>query len=608
MKLNKNNAMLLDIQYINKNNEDYLYTIWKDLDTGEKNLSIEKNPTRLIYFEKPEFRNHKYNRNYARLDEVYPVEVKERDKIFRIAEEIGDEGKNFIKQCFNNRNYRALNDIHLYPYVFGSDIDIRVYKRLQWMNQYDNDRPKHLSLGFLDIEVDIMEGTSVDPLYNPVDLVTLIDVDKKQSYTFALTGVDYKSPSKKPTTRIEIEEEEEKKKLYSSRLNQQDELINNPEILQKAIHDKFDESYDGYDYNIYFYQNELKMITHLFQLINTLKLDMIEIWNIEFDMPYLHDRIRALGGDPVEIMCHKDFPLKECWFKADKNHFAIKNKNSWFYISSYTIFIDQMRNYAAIRKGQSELRSNKLTAIGEKELGDSKLDYSEVGTIKTLSYKNYLMYILYNIKDVLLQTGIEGRTGDADTFYSNSYLNITPYPEVFKQTIKLRAVQYKSFLSQDLITGNNINIHNSNFDKSSSEDEDEDTFEGALVGNPLLIDNFGIKLYGKRSNSIFKYSIDFDMSRFYPSVIEGFNIDPSTLIFKMILDSNQFNVRGGELKFKGITDCHILKSNDDTFTGDISKEVMDNYQTGNIITFGHKWLNLPSIESMNKKIRKQLGE
>lgn len=605
MGLTKDNGMLIDIQYVdNKGEDDCIYTIWKDLDTGEKNLSIEKKPTRIIYFEKPDCRNHKYNKTYERLENLIPVEVKEKNLIYEIANHIGDDGKRFVKECFDNRDYKRLNDLQLYPYVFGSDLDIRGYKRLQWKNNYDNKRPKHLSLGFLDIEVDIMEG-GPDPTYNPIDLVTLIDVDKKDVYTFALTGVDYKEPKVKPKTEYEIQEEEKKKNYYKHRMNEQEYWSSHVDELIKKAHEKFDESYMGFTYHINFYQNELMMLVHLWQLINTLKLDMIGIWNMDFDIPFIYNRLLALGVDPKDIMCHKDFPIKQCYYKKDMRHFAIKEKSSWFNLSSYTMFVDQMVIYAALRKGQSELRSNKLTYIAEKEIGDKKLDYSEVGTIKTLSYTDYLLYILYNIKDVLLQVGIENRTSDMDTYYLTSYVNITPYEDVFKQSVKLRFVQYASYMSQGLIIGNNMN--NFNFNWSYNTLEDESTFEGALVGNPKLIDNFGMELFGKKTNFLFQYSIDFDMSRFYPSCIIAMNIDPSTLIFKLLVDSSQFNVRGGELKYRGITDTHIVKGNSDTFSGDIGKEIIDNYQTGNILTFGNKWLNLPSVESMCKKIRKELS-
>ena len=67
-KLSRENAMLCDVQYVKANKKakepDFLYLIWKDLDTGEKHLNIIPEPKMDIYFEKPEYRNHSYNLNY----------------------------------------------------------------------------------------------------------------------------------------------------------------------------------------------------------------------------------------------------------------------------------------------------------------------------------------------------------------------------------------------------------------------------------------------------------------------------------------------------------------------------------------------------------------
>ena len=372
------------------------------------------------------------------------------------------------------------------------------------------------------------------------------------------------------------------------------------------------------EYKLYFYEDEAMMLVHLFQLINQLKLDFIGIWNISFDIPYIIERLKALNLNPEDVMCHPDFKEKECYFKKDTINFAVKNKSDFFHCSSYTIFYDQMITYAAIRKGQQELRSNRLTYIAKKEIGDEKLDYSEVGNIKTLSYGDYLKYVLYNIKDVLLQVGIEEVTADLETYYITSYKNITPYESEFKQTVKLRNVQYKSFLSQGIVPGANVNGFLYNY-REEKEDDDEDEeeesssgskkdvgFEGALVGNPTLIDNFGVELFGKKTNSIFNYSVDFDMSAFYPSTIQIMNIDPTTLIFKMILDSSQYDVRGGDIPFNGITDVQIVKTNSDSFSGDISKEVMDNFQTRNYLFTANKWMNMPSVNDVYEEIKRRL--
>lgn len=613
MQIDKDNAMLLDIQYIKankkKNQLDYLYIIWKNLDTGKKHLQVVPEPMMEIYFEKSEFRNHTYNKNYAKIEELDKKAVKYKDIIFAIADDMGDVGRQKLQNYFNTGNYQGLKEFYIYPYVYGADYDIRVWYRQKWMEKFDNDRTKTISKGFLDIEVDTLEAIGMpNPVFNPIDLVTVIDASTKTSYTFSLIGVECQEKDLSRMTPEEQKKELERREMYANRLKQQEYYSTHVDDLEYEAHKMFDENYPGMEYKFYFYKDERKLLVHLFQLINSLKMDFIGIWNISFDIPYIIERMKELGLDPAQVICHPDFPIKECWFKKDTINFAVKNKADFFHCSSYSIFYDQMIVYAAIRKGQQELRSNKLTYIAEKEIGDEKLDYSEDGNIKTLSYNNFLKYILYNIKDVLLQVGIENVTTDLETYYLTSYKNITPYESEFKQTVKLRNVQYQSFVSQGLIPGENVNgfLFNSS-EKEDDDDDDDDKvgFEGALVGNPNLIDYFGDELYGHKTNSIFKYSIDFDMSSFYPSTIRAMNIDPSTLIFKMIMNADQFDVRGGDLPFRGITDTQIVKANGDSFVDDVGKEIMDNFQTKNYLYTAYKWMNLPSVNAVYEEIIKR---
>lgn len=136
--------------------------------------------------------------------------------------------------------------------------------------------------------------------------------------------------------------------------------------------------------------------------------------------------------------------------------------------------------YAQIRKGQSELGSVKLNIIGQKELGDEKLDYSEEANIKTLPYVNYKKFLLYNIKDVLLQYGIERKTSDLDNLYTRSILNSVPYKKVFSQTALLRNRCYVEYLKQGYVIGNNINLdYNKDWD-SDEDDEEKEKFAGAF--------------------------------------------------------------------------------------------------------------------------------
>lgn len=633
--IDKDNSLLIDIQYVKRDKQnglnDYLYLIYKDVKKNKKKMvSIEK-PKMTIYFEKPEYRTHDNNHNYAKRDECNPVTVEYANIMYAIANEWGDEGKNFLQTCFETKNYRDLEKVQMYPYVFGSDYDIRTWYRYYWKKSFNPDINKHLSKGFMDIEVDSYEAVGFPTAEeNPIDLVTVIDADAKQSYTFMLIGVDYYPKYNLDGVGADLidktllEKEKERKELYNNRTTQHKYWSTHIDELKEEAHKMFDESYPGMEYNFYFYKDECMLLVHLFQLINKIKFDFMGIWNIAFDIPYIINRCVALGLDPKEVICPEEFPNKECYFKKDNLHFDIKNKTDFFRCSSYTVYIDQMVNYAAIRKGGSELRGISLNYIGQKELKDEKLDYSDSGNIKTVSYNNYLQYVLYNIKDVLLQYGIENKTHDMDTYYVQSYANLTPYEDNFKQTKALRNVIYESFMSQGLIPGNNINaIMNNRFkntdkntglsydydgnliDDNDTGSDDDVGYEGALVGDPSLNDYFGKVMYGKHSKSVFDYGIDLDMSAFYPNTVMAFNIDPSCLIFKMSLMANLYDVRGGKLKYHGITDVQHVKKNKDSFSDDIGKEISDNFKTRHYITFGHKWLNLPSVTDIVRVIEKE---
>ncbi len=614
MKIPKDDAMLVDIQYVkankSKGHKDYLYIIWKEISTGKKHLSIVEEPLMEIYFEKPEFRDHDYNLNYQHIENLDKVVVKYKDIIYAIANDMGDEGIRRLNNYFTTGNYRGLKEFFTYPYVFGADYDIRAWYRHQWLLSFDNDKTKPITKGYADIEVDGLEAVGLpSPVFNPIDLVTVIDTQTKESYTFALIGVTCQEKDMSGMSEREKEKELERRALYEKRLKQQEYWSTHIDELEKETSKMFGENYPGFHFNFYFYKDERKMLVHLFQLINTLKLDFIGFWNISFDIPYIIERLQVLGLDPAEVMCPKDFPVKECWFKKDEHNFEVKNKSDFFHITSYTVFYDQMITYAAIRKSSSELRSNKLTYIAQHEIGDSKLNYEEDGNIKTVSYNNYLRYILYNIKDVLLQVGIENRTSDIETYYITSYKNMTPYESEFKQTVKLRNIQYRSFYSQSLIPGENINsfLYNMQKEKEQNDKNDDDpTFEGALVGNPLLIDKFGSKMYNHKTNSIFDYSIDMDMSAFYPSTIRVMNIDGSTLIFKAIINPDQYDVRGGDIPYHGITDTQVVVENGDSFKDDIGKEIFDNLQTKNYLFTGNKWMNLPSVNDIYDICKKKL--
>lgn len=456
----KEDLMLINILYNQPSPQtnwtDSLDIIYKDLSTGEKYLESILNPTMDIYFTKPEFRNYDYPKYTLPIEQVEVHNVSCKNTPADIAKIAGGQYLQYYKHCKESRNRKAMKNLHKYKYVMASDYDPESYYRIQYSCHYLNDKPKTIDKLYSDIEVDGINvpGFAKDGVA-PINAITLIDEKTRISYTFALRN------EKNPQIQ---------------------ELEDNIDDFIKECHEMFDEVYGSFDYKIFFYNesDEIRMIKDYFNLIHILKRDFLLFWNMHYDANYLMDRIKELGHNPSDIMCHPDFNIKRCYYYEDRKNFAVKNKKDTFTISDYTVWIDQMLVYAQIRKGQSELGSVKLNIIGKKELNEEKLDYSEEANIKTLPYVNYKKFLLYNIKDVLLQYGIERKTSDIDNLYTRSIMNSVPYKKVFSQTALLRNRCYVDYLKQGYIIGNNINIDYERDWDAEDDEEEDDKFAGAF--------------------------------------------------------------------------------------------------------------------------------
>ncbi len=574
--------MLLNVIYHkpSKYNDytDYLDVIYRDLRTGEKYVECIPEPKMEIYFVQPEHRTFTTHVNFIELDKTYPKVVKYKDLLFEIAKEAGPEYIETMKELTRQRRFRERGNIHKYKYVFGSDMAIENWYRNQWELEYGNNEDKKITKAYLDIEtdaIDIPEGYG-ESGECPINAVTIIYEDNKTVYTFL---------------------------LRNDRNPQIEEFETNIQSFIGDLHESFDDSYGVFDYRIYMYDEEIDLITDIFKLLNTLKPDFCMVWNMRFDIPYIINRIKRLGYDPVDIMCHKDFDVKELYFHEDTKNFKIDHRGDYFTISSYTTFLDQMVVYGSLRKGQSEIRSFSLSYISQLEIKDDKLDYSEEASMKTFAYVNFKKFVLYNIKDVLLQVGIERKTSDIENVYLRSINNVTDYKSIFKQTVFLVDRAYLEYYLQGFIMGNNLNIQYGYNDEEkdvvldiglSDDDEDEsvgpkkdEKFSGAIVADPELNEHTGITIMGMRSKYAYNNVVDMDYSAMYPHMIITFNISASTMIGKLICP---YKPKGKEEEEKY----------------DAGQDLVDNLLTDNVLNFGTKWLDLPDGLEIQKLIESKL--
>ncbi|MDD3172124.1 MAG: DNA polymerase domain-containing protein [Herbinix sp.] len=566
--IDTSNKSLLSTIYHDR--DDALDIVLKDNDSNKKYLYTVVKPKMEIYIVKPEFRDYQHNKIYIETDKCDKYLLQYKNMPFDIPKILGGEYLDLLDEFKRTRDFSLLKTFNKSPYLFGTDYDIENWYRVQWRLEYENMKQKRLTRAFLDIEVDGIDFEGVPTRgVCPINAVTLIDQETNVSYTLLL--------------------ENDKNPLI-------EEFKNNLDDFDRELHESFDKVYGSdIEYRISFFEDERDLIKTLCKLINTINRDFLMIWNIAYDLPYIIERCRVLGMEPEEVISHPDFQIKEAWFREDNFNKTIASKSHKYKISTYTVWLDQMWMYAGLRKSQSEIASYSLNYVANLELGDNKVDYSDEADIKTLPYVNYRKFVKYNIKDVLLQKGLDVRTEDLDNLFSRSYINSTDYANIFKQTVFLKHRITEEFLRQDVVPGNNVNIYrNKNTDllipMNDDEDDDGETkFAGAFVADPLLNNPNGIKIMGTNSKFIYKFVVDYDFSSMYPNIIVSHNMSPHTMYGKVFID------RVIDTKYNQYDIEHKVY--------DAGKEFIDNYTSEDPIAFGAKWMNLPSTEELANKLK-----
>lgn len=563
--------MLCDVIYQKETKltgwHDYINIVYRDLTTNEKKLFTIEDPMYEIYTVKPEHRTFKKARDFLERDKLNEHVICYKDRFKEMASIISQETGNnkytdFIK---TTRDYKERRMLFLYPYILGADVSIEAYYISRWMRELSNDTPKNITSFFLDIEVNQKgyEGDIARHGECPIDAVTLIDGVTKISHTF----------------------------LYKTTDNPQIDEFLTPEkraefkVKAKEMFEDFD---DIVDYKCYMFEDELELIRQLFVLIHNIKRDFGMIWNgCSFDFPYIVDRIKKLGGDPKKFICHADFPTQTLYTFDDTGTFDFEKKRSFINVSSYTHWIDQLIQYASLRKSQGSMKKYSLDYVAQHEEIGKKIDHSAEGNFSMFSYTNYLLYILYNINDVLLQYGIDKKTSDMTRFWNMCLNNSSPFKDGLKQTITLRWMLYDALkYDYDIILGNNVNFMNVKDDKTENDDDDDDSFEGAINSDPELNEEVGLELFGMKSKYLYGDAIDFDFSAMYPNIIIVFNIFKTTMIGKLIIEGVE----------------HLL-----SYDEDAGKEFVEDVIAGDAIHIGHKWFGLPDGDEMTRLINEELA-
>ena len=552
---------------------DFLVIVYRNEDTDEKKLKIIPNPS-IQFFVANEDVDIDYHLNQIELDNVHLEKVSNKHVLKYLCQLQDEEnGTNtdftkFYKTGKPGPTKFEANKFHKFDRVFASDINIEDYFKGKFLDTYTKASYSKITKSYTDIEVDsidIIGFPNEDDALCPVNALTCFFDEKMTFYTLLLRN--------------------ENNPLI-------EKLEKNLTPFKKKLKKMFGKEFK---FAIKFFDDELDLISYYFQLNNAIKPDFNLIWNMQFDINTLLNRIGHLEGFNredrerfrrydfqdvcAEYCCSTDFPdyLRRAKYLKDRKNIKASEKIDVFDITSYTQWIDQLSLFASIRKGMGEYESMSLSYIAQKELDDDKLDYEESGNIKTLPYNDYEKFVMYNIKDVYLLYKLEDKNDDLGLLTSISDITKTRLNKAMRKTVSLKNMAHHFYLEQGYTMGNNDNLT-----YGEEESEDKEKFEGAYVADPLLNGHNGILINGSKSKFIYDFVIDYDYTALYPSIIRCFNIDA--------------NCQYGRLVF--------LDSPPD-YQYDKGGDFLDNLESKNIIYLTNKFLGTPTLSNILDRCKEE---
>lgn len=470
--------------------KELLTLIYRDMNTMEKHKEEILDPEMTFYVVNPDKRVS-YNRLFVPKEDVTPVTClsSEVDKTSAKAVGLGQ----WYGECIYSGDRQQARLIKQHPDILGSDVNLEDYYRFEFGNTYQNNSYDPTK-AFFDIETDgiNMAGDFPEMGECPINAISVVFQEQKKVYTLLLE-------CKANPQFYEFEQF-----IAKDHCNEFREFLRNH--INKGGEGNFEKyGLDKFTFSIMFYDedNEIGLISDLFKLINSYRPDFALAWNMAFDIPYIIARIQALGYDPRDIMCDPDFKYKFAEYWVDeKNKNDYPERGDFAIISSYSVYIDQMIQYASRRKGQSRPLSYGLDFISYIVAGVHKLDYKDIAkNIIEFPYKNYKMFVYYNIIDTIAQYCTEFVAEDMNYVFGKALMNNTRYSKVHRQTIYLANRGRKEFYQDGLIMGNNFNRNN---------EKPTEKFPGAFVADPMKVSNYSRMKINNRFVDVFNNLCDFD--------------------------------------------------------------------------------------------------
>lgn len=390
-----------------------------------------------------------------------------------------DSAREFVE------TYKNVKD---YP-IYGNTDYIYQFISTEYPKDIDTDMPS-LRIAYIDIETESEGGfPNINTANERINVITLI-VGKKK-YTYALGVVDR---SKIPN-----------------------------------------------DFNLNVYDNEEQMLGDFMLTWQTLDVDIITGWNVQFfDIPYIVNRLTRLFG---EKFAKKLSP----WGKLRERKVKIMDRENQTYeiIGVNTIdYIDLYRKFTYVTR-----ESYKLDHIVEVELGERKISYQEHDNFADFYRKDFTKFVQYNIQDTILVEKLEHKLRLMELAVTLAYSAKVNLNDVFSQVRTWDQIIYHHLHAKKVVISPK---------KVGKKDV---SFEGAYVKDPHV--------------GMHKWVVSFDLDSLYPHLIMQYNLSPETKtkhgVRRMVTPSSflQDTTLAIQSRAKAISNGVCLAANGTTYRRDI---------------------------------------
>ena len=281
--------------------------------------------------------------------------------------------------------------------------------------------------------------------------------------------------------------------------------------------------------------NEQTLLTNFVEDWKSNYPDIVTGWNTRFfDIPYLVNRIQKVLGVK---MVNKLSPWG--WLREQEVNLMGGRKQQVYDIVGISS-IDYMDCYTKFTyKNQESFALNHIAYV---ELGEKKVDYSEVNTLHELYKTNFQKFVDYNIHDVVLVERIEQKLKVLEMVISLAYMAKINYNDVFSPVKMWDMIIYNHLREQNIVI------------PQKKRDEKTSAYEGAYVKTPQV---------GRH-----KWVCSFDLNSLYPHLIMQYNISPETLVGMHPIDKSEKYFEGSmvESMLNRDTDTDFLKEKNLTMT------------------------------------------